>query len=194
MIDILNIKDIDISGDNCKVVAGDDNSRIENNYYSSGKKGKLAFLFEKLKDKFENEDTISKISDDLRRYKDERDRIGIEQKLIDANREHLLEDFIWSKNQYERKLTKFQFYEPAQEIHAFILGIVFEKFRYIIYPLIRNQTPEKDILLAVSEKIINPIVDLIQEEGCNDIMGLSAVEIEGMIHFLTGQCHLKWKL
>jgi len=191
MIEKRSLENIDVSGENGKVVGGDDNSQT-NIYYS--KKGKLAHLFEKLKDKFEEEDTISKVSDDLKRYKDERDRISIEQKLIDANREHLLDDFLWLKDQYFRKLTKFQFYEPAQEIHAFLLGVVYEKFRNIIYPLIRSGESEQIILSTMSEKITNPIVNLIQEQGCDDIMGLSATEIEGMIHFLTGQCHIKWKL
>lgn len=191
MIEKRIIENIDVSGENGKVVGGDDNSKTTI-YYS--KKGKLAHLFEKLKDKFEDGDTISKVSDDLKRYKDERDRISIEQKLIDANREHLTDDFLWLKDQYFRKLTKFQFYEPAQEIHAFLLGVVYEKFRNIIYPLIRSGESEQIILLTMSEQITNPIVNLIQEEGCDDIMGLSATEIEGMIHFLTGQCHIKWKL
>ena len=191
MIEKRNLEHIDVSGSNGKVIGGDDNSQT--NIHHS-KKGKLAHLFEKLKDKFEERDTISKVSDDLKRYKDERDRISIEQKLIDANREHLTDDFLWLKDQYFRKLTKFQFYEPAQEIHAFLLGVVSEKFRNIIYPLIRSGESEQIILLTMSEQITNPIVNLIQEEGCYDIMGLSATEIEGMIHFLTGQCHIKWKL
>jgi hypothetical protein len=182
---------ISIPGDDSKFVGGNDYS-LNNTYHFQ--KGKLATLFEKLKEKFEEGDTITKISEDLRRYKDSRDRISLEQKLMDAGREHLLEDFMWLKDQYFRKLTKFQFFEPAQEIHAFILGIVFERFRSLIYPKIRNKCPEEIILKTISDEIISPIVDLIQAEGCDDIMGLSAIEVEGMIHFLTGQCHLKWKL
>ena len=191
MIDKRNLENIDIAGNNSKVVGGDDNS--QNNFFEA-KKGKLAYLFERLKEKFEDGDKITKISDDLKRYQDKRDRVCIQQKLKDANREHLADDFIWLKDQYFRKLTKFQFFEPAQEIHAFILGIVYERFRNIIYPMIRNNEAEDKILSAMSEKITTPIVNLIQEEGCNDVMGLSATEIEGMIHFLTGQCHIKWKL
>ncbi|WP_196888231.1 ABC-three component system protein [Aureivirga sp. CE67] len=191
MIQKRTFEGVEISGNKSKIVAGDDNS--QNNFFVS-KKGKLSLLFESLKEKFEEDDKITRISDDLQRYKDGRDRISIEQKLKDANREHLTEDFLWLKDQYFRKLTKYQFFEPAQEIHAFILGIVYERFRNIIYPLIRQNESEKVILSAMSEKITAPIVNLIQEEGCDDIMGLSSTEIEGMIHFLTGQCHIKWKL
>lgn len=180
---------INIPGNNSKVVGGDDNSC---NYHFQ--KSKLATLFEKLKDKFEDGDTIQQISDDLQRYKDNRDRFSLEQKLEDAGRQHLLDDFMWFKDQYYRKLTKYQFFEPAQEIHSFILGIVLERFTSIIYPKIRDNHPEREILKAISNEITTPIVNLIQTEGCDDVMGLSAVEIEGMIHFLTGKCHIKWKL
>ncbi|NQY08657.1 MAG: hypothetical protein HRT71_03980 [Flavobacteriales bacterium] len=180
-----------MEGSENKVVLGDDNSK-KNTYHFQ--KGKLATLFESLKEKFETGDTITKISEDLKRYKDSRDRVDIEQKLKNAGREHLLDDFVWLKDQYFRKLTKFQFFEPAQEIHAFILGIVFEKFRSLIYPMIRNKSSEEEILKTISVEITSPIVSLIEAEGCDDVMGLSATDVEGMIHFLTGQCHLKWEL
>jgi len=183
-------KNIDINGDSNKIVLGNDNSKT---IYEI-KKGKLASLFEKLKVKFEGDETINQISDDLKRYQDKRDRKSLEEKLNAANRGHLLDDFSWLKEQYFKKLTKFQFYEPAQEIHAFILGIVYEKFRNIIYPLIRANASEATILEKISAEVVNPIVQLIQEEGCDDVMGLSNTEIEGMIHFLTGKCHINWNI
>lgn len=185
------LKYITVPGDKSKVVGGDDNSTTINYHYQ---KTKLTSLFEKLKKKYDDEKKITRISDDLKRYIDKRDRIGLEQKLLDAGRDHLKDDFFWLKDQYARKLTKFQFYEPAQEIHAFLLSLVFEKFRNLIYPMIRNDFEEGVILKAISEKITNPIVELIQKEGCEDIMGLCPTDIEGMIHYLTGQCHIKWKL
>jgi hypothetical protein len=183
---------IGIQGDKNKIVAGDDHST--EHHYHSPKQTKLTLLFDKLKEKFEQGGTVSGLSDDLKRYTDGRDTIGLEQKLKDANKEHLLDDFSWLKQQYTKKLTKFQFYEPAQEIHSYILGIVCERFRNYIYPLIRQGAEEKEIMQVISDKIVAPILALIQEEGCNDVMGLSSAEIEGMIHFLTGRCHLKWKL
>lgn len=91
-------------------------------------------------------------------------------------------------------MTLYQFYEPAQEIYSYLLGIICEKFRNIIYPLIRDNVSEKEVSETLSKEIIDPIVKLIREEGYNDIMGLSSTEIEGMIYYLTGICHLKWRL
>jgi hypothetical protein len=113
-------ENIDVSGDGSKVIGGDDNSETIH-YYS--KKTRLSFLFEKLKVEFDAKNEIQHISDDLQRYINPRDVIGLEQKLSDADKSYLLEDAKWLKEEYYKKLTTFQFFEPAQEIHAFILGL-----------------------------------------------------------------------
>jgi hypothetical protein len=58
--------------------------------------------------------------------------------------------------------------------------------------MIQNGCSELEISKAISVEIIAPIIKTIQDEGCNDIMGLSSTDINGMIYFLTGQCHIKW--
>jgi hypothetical protein len=184
-------ENISQTGSGNKITGGDDNSK---NTFITSNKGKLAGLFEKLKAKFENGDAINKISEDLQKYTDRRDTIGLEEKLNEADKSHLYEDFSWCKQQFYKKLVLYQNYEPAQEIFAFILALVLERYRNVIKPLIRDGAAEKDILLTISNNIVNPIMTLVQEEGLNDIMGISATEIEGMFHYLTGNCHIKWKI
>jgi len=169
------------------IVAGD---KLVTNHVQ--KKTKLSSLFEKLKQSFGDGQTVKDESEDLKRYSIPRDTIGLEQKLINANLQHQLDDAAWLKEQYAKKLTKFQFYEHAQEIHAFFLGIVLEKFRNIVYPMIQNGNTELEVRKAISAELIEPIIQTIQAEGCDDIMGLSSTDIEGMIFYLTGQCHIKW--
>lgn len=183
---------INQSGAGNKVIGGDDNST--NNTYLYSSKGKLSALFDKLKEKFENGDAITQISEDLKRYTDRRDTLGLEEKLKDADKSHLYEDFAWCKQEFYKKLVKYQNYEPAQEIFAFILALVLERYRNIIQPMLRDGAAETEVLAKISNEITTPIVTLIQQEGCNDIMGLSATEIDGMFHYLTGNCHIKWKL
>ncbi|HMR18688.1 MAG TPA: hypothetical protein PKA53_05275 [Sphingobacterium sp.] len=162
------------------------------NIVSSGKKTKLAHLFERLKSEFDQNNRISQVSDELEKYSIPRDVIGLEQKLSDAGKQDKILNAAWLKEQYFKKLTKFQFFEPAQEIHAFLLGLVLTKFNNIIYPMINENASDVEIGKQISEQIIDPIVKLIQEEGCDDVMGLSPTDIDGMIYFLTGQCHIKW--
>jgi hypothetical protein len=191
MLNKTSQENIEIEGDNNKVIAGDDHSTT--NIIKSSN-SKLASLFEKLKEKFENEDKITETSDNLKRYTNRRDTIGLEQKLKDADKSYLYVEFAWCKQEFHKKLLLYQNYEPAQEIFAFILAIVLEKSRNVINPMIREQKPESEILGKISSEITNPIMSLIESEGCNDIMGLSSTEIEGMFHYLTGNCHINWKL
>lgn len=185
-------KDIEINGDGSKVVMGDDNSRNYHNHF--GSKSSLANLFDKLKDKFDSGDEVTKISEDLKRYTTIKDTLGLEEKLKLANKSHLYDDYSELKQEFNKKLTKYQYFEPAQDIFSYILAIVLEKYRNVIKPMIQNNESEQQILLAISTEIVNPILAIIREEGCNDIIGLSSTEIEGMYHYLTGNCHIKWNL
>ena len=182
-------KGIDISGSG-KVVGGDDNS--SNHIHNYTKQTKLSNLFDKLKEVYNSDNKIDAIQDDLQRYLSERDVIGLEQKLINGDVSHLYEDAIWLKEEYNKKLHKYVFYEPAQHIHAYLLAIIIEKFRNLIYPLFREGKPQAEILKTISCEINDPLLKIICEEGCNDIMGLNSTDIDGMIFFLTGRCHIKW--
>lgn len=191
MLNRTNQENIKIDGNNNKIIGGNDNSTT--NIIKSSN-SKLASLFGKLKETFENDDKITEISENLKRYTNRRDTIGLEQKLKDADKSYLYLDFSWCKQEFHKKLLLYQNYEPAQEIFAFILAIVLEKSRNVINPMIRENKPESEILGKISSEITNPIMNLIQSEGCFDIMGLSSTEIEGMFHYLTGNCHINWKL
>jgi hypothetical protein len=158
----------------------------------AAKKTRLAILFEKLNKEFNADNKVDHIIHDLERYISERDTIGLEQKLINGEMGHLYERASWLKQEYFKKLTRFQFFEPAQEIHALILGIILEKFHNIIYPMIRNNNSEAEVLLAISNQIIAPILNMVEQDGCDDVMGITSTEIDGMIYFLTGICHIKW--
>jgi hypothetical protein len=189
-----NQEGIEIDGDGNKVVAGDDNSSTTKHYHNYSKQTKLSHLFDRLNQEYNADNKIDEINEDLQRYMLERDAIGLEQKLKDGHIEHLYDDAAWLKEEYSKKLTKYVFFEPAQHIHAYLLAIVIEKFRNLIYPLLREGKSETEIMRAVSENINTPLLNIIKEEGCNDIMGLSATDIDGMVFFLTGRCHIKWNL
>ncbi|GGC55309.1 hypothetical protein GCM10011387_06160 [Pedobacter quisquiliarum] len=184
---------IEIGGDNSKVVGGDDLSSTQH-YHNYSRPTKLSSLFERLNQEYNADNRIDDINHDLKRYMLERDVVGLEQKLIDGNIEHLYEDAMWLKEEYSKKLTKFVFFEPAQQIHAYLLAIIIEKFRNLIYPLLREGKLESEIMKVVSEHINTPLLNIIREEGCNDIMGLTATDVDGMVFFLTGRCHIKWNI
>lgn len=191
----VSIRDAEVTNGG-KLVGGDDNSvHIKTETHNHPvTQTKLSVLFDSLKRKFEQEEQTDCISEELKFYQTDRDTIGLEQKLKDGDLEYLFEDASLLKEAYARKLYRYQLYEPAQEIHTYILGIICNKFRWLIYPLIKNSTPQEEIARLISSEIIDPIMKIIMEQGCNDIMGLTYRDIEGMIYFLTGRCHIKWKL
>jgi hypothetical protein len=183
---------IEISGPHSKVVAGNDNSN-EHVHHHYSKQTKLSSLFDRLNIEYNSDSKIDQINEDLQRYITPRDPVDLQQKLISGQKEYLYDDAVWLKQEYAKKLRKYVLYEPAQQIHAFLLSIVIEKFRNIVYPLIRELKSDSEIMKSISEHIISPILEIIREEGCNDIMGLCATDIEGMVYYLTGRCHIKWE-
>lgn len=191
MLKNTNQNNANIEGSGNKIVGGNDNSQT-NNYFGSN--GKLSTLFEKLKASVDNSEKIIQISDDLKRYTTRRDTIGLEEKLKKADKSYLYEDFAWLKQEFHKKLVYYQNYEPAQEIFAFILAIVLEKYTNLIKPMLREGISEREILSTISSEIVNPILSLIESEGCDDIIGLSSTEIQGMFHYLTGNCHINWEV
>lgn len=203
-------KNIDIKGDG-KLIAGDDNSITENysgdnysgasvlkkeetHYHYTITQTKLSSLFSQLREQYETKEESSSIIEELNRYLTEKDTIGLEKKLEDGDLSYLYEDAIELKEAYAKKVYKYQLYTSAQEIHSYLLGIICSKFRHIIYPMIKERKSHADISKSISEDIIDPICKLILEHGCDDIMGLCPQDIEGMIYFLTGRCHIRWKV
>ncbi|MGS4347109.1 ABC-three component system protein [Myroides odoratus] len=185
--------DIEVVGSNNKVINGNNTEY----YYNGNNNGKLSNLFLALKKQFEtplNQEDIKIFSERLKRYLNPKDPLGLEEKLKLQGKEHLYDEFSELKQIFSKKLYRYQNYEPAQEIFTFIMSLILTKYRTLIKPLIRENSTEKVILECISEKIVEPIVLIIESEGCNDIMGLDSEDIEGMYHLLTGNCHINWKL
>lgn len=183
-----SLKNVKADGD---IVFGD--KKTTETHIHHANKTRLASLFEKLNSEFENNDEIIGWIDDLYRYTVQRDVIGLEQKLMQGNRVDLIDDAIWLKEEYYKKLTKFQLYQSAQKIQAHLLANILERFRHKIYPLIISEADDATVSSAISDEIIAPLISLIEQEGLEDnILGFSSTDIEGMIYYLTGRCHLKW--
>ncbi len=173
-------------------VGGD---KYEENHYHQRKPTRLEVLFEKLNSEFENDEKFDNLIDDLNRYTIRRDVIGLEQKLINGNRYDLIEeDAEILKEDYYKKLTKSQLYHSAQKINAHLLAQVLELFRNKIKPLIRAKSDNITISNAISNEIIRPLINIIETDGSEDnVLNFSATDIEGMIYYLTGRCHIKWE-
>ncbi len=115
--------------------------------------------------------------------------IGLEAKLIAGNKANIVWYAKDVKERYHKKLLKTsQFSEAAQKINVYLLAIVRSYYMLEIYPLVCNGEAETFINLSIQERIIKP---LMVELGDN-LLSFTHDDIQGMLYFLTGNCHIKW--
>lgn len=156
-----------------------------------GGESQLEKLYEKL-EKEKNESAIfSEIVDELLHFKnnaDDKGFIGLEKKLDNASRLNYLHFAEITKEKFAKKLLKNEHSETAQLIYAFLLAKVYSSFQTNIYPRILEGLAEEFINQLVIEYIIKPLEDILG----NNLLRIYDDEINGMIYFLTGNCHIKW--
>ena len=93
-----------------------------------------------------------------------------------------------TKELFAKKLIEFQLSESAQRIQALLLAEVYSRFHLAIAPMIAADAELGAINKAVQHEIIEPIQQMLEE----NVLELYADEINGMLYFLTGNCHIRW--
>lgn len=195
MLNRENTNDVSQTGN--KLEKGDLAGRdINKPVYNIGKvnlagQSQLEKLYIKLEKEKKESKIFSEIIDELLHFKtciDGVKVIGLEKKLIDADRQNYLTFAEEVKERFTRKLLRNEHSETAQIIYAFLLAKVYSSFQHNIYPRIIEGLPEEFINSLVTEYIINPLDDLLGD----NLLRIYDDEINGMIYFLTGNCHIKW--
>jgi hypothetical protein len=123
------------------------------------------------------------------------DILTLEDKLIKGNWESDYEYALEAKEMYRMLLHKNKFSKSIQHIHAFLLARVLVSFNSYVLTEIRKENSSKASVKAVLyEKVIVPIDKLIRDDVSvhDDDIEIFSDDIDGMIYFLTGNCHLKW--
>lgn len=158
---------------------------------SLGGKSQLEILYEKLEKEKESSTIFCEIVDELlhfKTYAENTEVIGLEKKLENGRRLQYLNFAEKSKEKFTKKLLKNEYSETAQHIYAFLLAKVYSRFETSIYPRITEGQPEEFINQLINEYIVKPIEDLLGD----NLLHIYDDEINGMIYFLTGNCHIKW--
>lgn len=114
--------------------------------------------------------------------------IGLDAKLKNGNRDTIIDFAKDVKEMYTKKLFKYQFYQSAQKINVYLLGLTWQYFMTSVYPLVCNGVPDNVINDAIKNSIIDPLLEALD----GDTLGFQPHDISGMIYFLTGNCHIKW--
>lgn len=150
----------------------------------------MTTLLSKFKEECSSNVQLSTFIEDFdyyqRPYND--DVIGLEQKLIDGGREDFIGYALKTKERFHKKLIKYQFFESAQKINVHLLALVESYFENEIRPKINKGQSSDEIKTLIQELIVNPLLNELEE----NLLGFSAADINGMLYFLTGNCHIKW--
>jgi len=174
------------------VVAGDQAGRDIIKYITSdnSRPSEMGRLIDRFKAEHQNDPQFEDTVEKLRHYsKPTGDTVlGLDGKLSAGNRQDLLEFATATKEQFAKSLAKHQFSESAQEIHAYLLAEVFTRFNTHVYPLIRQSSTHAQIADAIQTRVVDPVKALLED----NVLGLYADEINGMLFFLTGNCHVRW--
>jgi uncharacterized protein YihD (DUF1040 family) len=168
---------------------------VEGNVYLSPKT-KLAKMFEKLQQEVANNERLEKIMESVKYYHTKLDGSkDMATKLQDGGfKDNEITKATRRKEKYAKRLEQNKFFEYAQKIDYHIFGEIIKNFETYVEPLINNAAPKDEIKKTVTENVINPILNLINEEGENDdFLNYNAEDIFGMVYYLTGRCHINWK-
>jgi len=175
-----------IAGD----VAGRDIDKSKHYYYSGPKSEYMKTLQAKFKAEQGQNTQLKGFIDDLDYYYNKRqeDVIGLEEKLKEGNREELIYFATDFKDRFHRKLYQYQFSDAAQNILLHLLAEVQSRFINEVYPLICKNEEPGIVNATITERLIEPIKEQLDE----NLLGITVQHINGMLYFLTGNCHLKW--
>jgi hypothetical protein len=167
--------------------------QVDNVYLTP--KSKWQKKFENLQEEVRNDKKYESFIEDFNNYNTIQDGIGLEQKLIDAGFNHVeIVRALKFKEKYSKRVVKGEMFQSQQEIDVEIFSLVDNNFYTYVFPQIELKTQKSDILILLMEKVVQPILNILNREGESDnFLNYNANDIYGMIYFLTGKCHLNWK-
>lgn len=114
--------------------------------------------------------------------------IGLENKLIKANKAIFLDEALISSQKASKMITKFQNIKSYQIIFNHVLSLIITRFRSHVAPLIKDDVDELTIKITINSVIVEPLNQEVILAGGYITTDL----IEGMLYFLTEKCHLEW--
>ncbi len=114
---------------------------------------------------------------------------GLEAKLEEAHKPVSFIAFaLRVKEQYHKQLVRNQFSEIAQKLNVQLLALVQSYFMNHIHPKISEGAEPSMVQELVMSSVVMPLMHQLDD----NTLGFTAQDIEGMLYFLTGNCHINW--
>jgi hypothetical protein len=129
------------------------------------------------------EELQSKITDSVSRQV-----IGLENKLIKANKTVFFDEALISSQKASKMISKFQNIKSYQIIFNHVLSHIITRFRAHVVPLIKKGVDDLTIKTMINTVIVEPLTQEVSLAGGYITSDL----IEGMLYFLTEKCHVEW--
>jgi hypothetical protein len=151
----------------------------------------LEKAIQSIKDKIIEDPALNGIIEELAEYTTDRPGrqiIGVEAKLRAGGRDDAVENAIYLKNKFERKLAKNQLSNVEQHIYAHVLGVIEVTFNQYVRPLIINGSGRDVVDATIHREIYEPVYKAIVSFD----VSIDMKYVAGMLYFLTGKCHLIW--
>lgn len=155
------------------------------------KKTPLRVLAETFKKEVEADPAKKEFIEDLQNYMKivpygtQRD---LKTKLTDSQRDDLIAEAEYLKEQINKKLFKYAYSETAQNLFVQIFSKINSTFKSIIIPMISENKSRSD----VDAKIYSGIIEKIHNEIGVSELSINTEDIRGMLFYLAGNCHIKW--
>lgn len=117
----------------------------------------------------------------------ETDVRGIEEKLIDSNRQQQIPLAKELKERAAKAIMKHQSSHSAQTIYTFILDELHTNYELTVTPIIQGGAQRQ----AVDQAIFNVLQETRKILGEN-IFEITQKDLFGFLFFLGGNCHIRW--
>ncbi|MBO0612595.1 ABC-three component system protein [Thiothrix fructosivorans] len=118
----------------------------------------------------------------------ERNVIGLENKLKQANMDSLYDEAAILKERFAKKLYRGQLSHNSQYLYAQSLALINTYFAHKIKPLLNEGAPKSIIEKELLDEVFIPVLNNITKVDIT----INIDHVRGMLYFLTGKCHIKW--
>lgn len=173
-------------------VVGRDKTEITNinQFGTPAPSSHLAQLLDRYRDELKcDKRTIEKLWE-LQRFGEPKENplIPLETKLKEGNREDMIEFALETKESFAKQLARHTHFESAQKIHLHLLSRIWSVFQTRILPQIRAGQPRLVVERLIQSEIIDPTLADLRDNPFH----YSDPEVQGMLYYLTGNCHIRW--
>jgi len=113
----------------------------------------------------------------------------LDQKLIDGNRDYLIEIAMDAKEKATKKILQLSHFNSAQEVYTYLLTNIRTTFAHAVQSKIKSGSYSPDqIDDIVNSTIISPFLQNLGSSSIN----IDKDELYGLLYFLTGNCYIDW--